>query len=98
MSKHEKLREKLRNQPAEASMRDVQTLLHHFGFSLARTSGSHYIFEFDDGERFQQIVVPLHGRKVKKVYVRRVIEILDQLFPVEAAPDEGDEDATDEDT
>jgi predicted RNA binding protein YcfA (HicA-like mRNA interferase family) len=64
-------------------MRDVQTLLQRFGFTPARTSGSHHIFEYDDGERFQQIVVPLRGRKVKKVYVRRVVAILDILFPVE---------------
>jgi predicted RNA binding protein YcfA (HicA-like mRNA interferase family) len=70
MSKREKLRRKLRNHPAEANIQDVQTLLQRFGFSLARTRGSHYIFEYDDGEHFQQIVVPVHGRKVKKVYIQ----------------------------
>ncbi len=76
-------------------MRDVQTLLQRFGFTLARTSGSHHIFEYDDGERFQQVVVPLHGRKVKKVYVRRVVAILDILFPVEE--DDGGESGYEQD-
>jgi predicted RNA binding protein YcfA (HicA-like mRNA interferase family) len=66
VSEREKLRRKLRNQPSEAGMRDVQTLLQRFDFSLARARGSHYIFEYDDGTRFQQIVVPLHGRKEKR--------------------------------
>jgi predicted RNA binding protein YcfA (HicA-like mRNA interferase family) len=100
MSKREKLRRKLRNQPAEAGMRDVQTLLERFGFSLARARGSHYIFEYDDGTRFQQMVVPLHGRKVKKIYVQRVIEILDKMFPPDKeSGEDGEEenDDTDED-
>ena len=83
MTKKEKLRRKLRNNPAGATMQDVQTLLGRFGFTLARVSGSHHIFEYDDGERFEQVVVPLHGRKVKKIYVKKVIQLIDGLFPEE---------------
>ena len=96
MSKREKLRQKLRQQPAEADMQDVQTLLQRFGFTLVRTHGSHHIFEYDDGKRFQQIVIPLHGRRVKKVYVERTVMILDELFPLEA--DTWSEDENGEDT
>ena len=92
MSKREKLRQKLRNRPADADMQDVQTLLQRFGFVLVRTRGSHHIFEYDDGETNRQIVVPLHGRKVKKVYVQRIVELLDELFP----PEETAERAEDE--
>ena len=69
MSKREKLRQKLRQQPADASMQDVETLLLRFGFILSRVRGSHHIFDYDDGKRFQQLIVPLHGRRVKKFYV-----------------------------
>lgn len=81
MSKREKLRRKLRNNPADATMQEVQTLLGYFGFELARTSGSHYIFEYDDGEKVSQMIVPLHGRKVKKFYVKRISQVLDEMFP-----------------
>lgn len=81
MTKREKLRRKLRNNPADATMQEVQTLLSYFGFELARTTGSHHIFEYDDGENFRQIVVPLHGRKVKKFYIKRISQILDDMFP-----------------
>ncbi len=83
MSKRERLRQKLRSLPADADMRDVQTLLERFGFKFVRTRGSHHIFEYDDGKRSSQIVFPLHGNKVKRVYIRRVIEIIDELFPPE---------------
>jgi predicted RNA binding protein YcfA (HicA-like mRNA interferase family) len=83
MSRREKLRRKLRQQPADATMQDVETLLQRFGFILARIRGSHHIFDYDDGERFQQTVVPLHGRRVKKIYVERIIALLDELFPPE---------------
>ena len=92
MSKREKLRRKLRQQPADASMQDVETLLSRFGFVLARVRGSHHIFDYDDGERFQQFIVPLHGRRVKKVYVEQIILKLDELFPEASEQDEDTDD------
>jgi len=83
VTKRDKLRRKLRNNPTDATMQDVETLLVRFGFTLVRVTGSHHIYEYDDGERTQQITVPLHGRKVKKVYVQQISEILDGLFPTE---------------
>ena len=85
MSKRERLRRKLRSLPADADMRDVQTLLERFGFKFVRARGSHHIFEYDDGKWVSQIVFPLHGRKVKRIYIKRVIEILDELYPPEQA-------------
>jgi predicted RNA binding protein YcfA (HicA-like mRNA interferase family) len=91
MSKRDKLRQKLRNKPADGTMRDVETLLGQFGFSLARIRGSHHIFEYDQGGTVVQLVVPMHGRKVKKVYIQLIIEKLDELFPMEDIEDETEE-------
>jgi predicted RNA binding protein YcfA (HicA-like mRNA interferase family) len=71
-------------------MREVETLLLRYDFVLARISGSHHIFEYDDGERFEQVIVPLHGRKVKRIYVEKAVEIIDALFPSEEIDDEED--------
>jgi predicted RNA binding protein YcfA (HicA-like mRNA interferase family) len=90
VSKREKLRQKLRNQPSEATMQDVETLLYRFGFILARVRGSHHIFEYDDGESILQIVVPVHGTKVKKIYVQRAVALLDNLFPLEKSDEDED--------
>ncbi len=84
MSKREKLRRKLRNNPENATMQEVETLLSRFGFTLARVSGSHHIYEYDDGDIWKQVIVPLHGSKVKKVYVKKAVEVIDELFPAES--------------
>lgn len=90
MSKREKLRQKLRNQPTDGNMQDVQTLLQRFDFVLVRTRGSHHIFEYDDGERSRQIIVPLHGNKVKKIYIQQIVVALDELFPLEDESEDDD--------
>lgn len=83
MSKREKLRRKLRNNPENATMQEVETLLSRFGFTLARISGSHHIYEYEEGGIWKQVIVPLHGSKVKKIYVNKVVEVIDELFPEE---------------
>lgn len=77
MSKREKLRRKLRNNPKGATMQEVETLLGYFGFRRTRVSGSHHIFESEAYP--EKIAFPLHGRKVKAVYVRQVVEIIDAI-------------------
>ena len=52
-------------------------------------------YKYDGGQRFAEIVVPLHGRKVKKLYVQKVVESLDRLFPPEAEMDRGEDDDQD---
>jgi predicted RNA binding protein YcfA (HicA-like mRNA interferase family) len=91
MTKREKLRRRLRNNPTDATMQEVETLLTRFGFTLARVSGSHHIFEYDRGGIWRQVIVPLHGKKVKKIYVRRAVEVLDELFPEDVSESEDDE-------
>lgn len=98
MTKREKLRKKLRNPSADANMQDVQTLLERFDFILARTRGSHYIFEYEKLEIFKQVVIPVHGRKVKRVYIKEVVVILDELFPPEDETEPIEEDEHDENT
>jgi predicted RNA binding protein YcfA (HicA-like mRNA interferase family) len=83
MSKRDKLRRRLRNNPGSGTMQDVETLLLGYGFTLARVSGSHHIFEYQEGDLWKQVIVPLHGSKVKKIYVKKVVEAIDELFPEE---------------
>lgn len=83
MSKRDKLRRKLRNNPKGRTKQDIETLLAQFGFILDRVSGSHHVFLLRTGEAVHRIVVPIHGQKVKPVYVKQVVQKLDELFPVE---------------
>ena len=91
MSKRDKLRRKLRNNPKGIKFSEVETLLLSFGFILARVSGSHHVFRYNDDHNKINIIVPAHGNQVKTPYIKEVVEILDVFFP-EASGSESDED------
>jgi predicted RNA binding protein YcfA (HicA-like mRNA interferase family) len=74
MSKREKLRERLKNNPKNATFADIRTLLEQAGFALDRIAGSHHIFTKDE----ITFVIPVHNNKVKTIYVKRVIELIEQ--------------------
>jgi predicted RNA binding protein YcfA (HicA-like mRNA interferase family) len=75
MSRLEKLIAHLRSEPSEAAFSDVQKILEHFDFKEARSSGSHHVFRHQDG---RMIVIPKKsGSKVKKLYIKKVIDLLD---------------------
>ncbi len=74
MSRREKLFDKLRNSPHNATFADVRNLLQQQGFSLERVAGSRHVFK--RGEI--AFVIPVHRNQVKSVYIKRVIELLEQ--------------------
>lgn len=74
MGKLEKLTELFLRQPPEVRFADVLYLLEAFGYVEQRSKGSHHTFSDPDG---RTIVIPkVSGQKVKRVYVKRVIELL----------------------
>lgn len=74
MSKREKLIAHLCSEPPEALFEDVKKLLLAFHFEEVRSSGSHHVFRHKDG---RMIVVPKKsGSKVKRIYIRRVTDLL----------------------
>ncbi|MGV0023543.1 type II toxin-antitoxin system HicA family toxin [Phormidesmis priestleyi] len=75
MSKREKLREKLKNNPNDATFSEIRKLLEQEGFLLDRITGSHHIFIKDE----VTFVVPVHNNRVKTIYVKRVIELIEQV-------------------
>lgn len=85
MGKLEKLIELFLRQPPEVKFTDVCYLLEAFEYSEQRSKGSHHTFSNPDGKT---IVIPkVGGKKVKRIYVKRIIEILDlSNFEVSDAP------------
>jgi predicted RNA binding protein YcfA (HicA-like mRNA interferase family) len=75
MSKQEKLRERLKNNPNNATFSDIRKLLEREGFELDRVTGSHHIFIKQE----ITFVVPVHNNKVKIIYVKKVIELIEQV-------------------
>jgi len=74
LTQFNKLVDRILALPAEAEFRDVRRLLEAYGWTLSRRKGSHVSFT-KSGE--QHIVVALmRGRKVKRVYLRSIINRL----------------------
>ncbi|ELS32268.1 MULTISPECIES: type II toxin-antitoxin system HicA family toxin [Pseudanabaena] len=73
MGKKEKLLELLRNSPNNVTFGDIRKLLELEGFDLDRITGSHHIFKRDE----IVLVIPVHNNRVKSVYVKRVVELIE---------------------
>ena len=69
-----KLLHRLTNSPQSATFADLRALLLLEGFELERITGSHHIFK-RGGVRF---VIPVHANRVKSVYVKQVIALIQQ--------------------
>ena len=73
MGKREKIIERLTNSPQNATFADIRNLLEYEGFYLDRVTDSHHIFKYSD----TTFVIPVHNNKVKAIYVRKVLELID---------------------
>lgn len=74
MSQLKKLVRSFLSSPSEASFEDVKRLLEAFDFQEVRSSGSHVMFRHKDGR--MQSVPKQNGRKVKKVYIKQIVKLL----------------------
>lgn len=75
MSKIKKLVLFLLSNPVEADFSDIERVLEAFEFPEVRSSGSHIIFRHADGR--MQCVPKKKGRKVKQIYIKQVVELLE---------------------
>ena len=67
-----KLLERISGNPQGVSFAEIRKLLEEEDFVLDRVTGSHHIFK--RGPLI--IVIPVHNKRVKAVYVRRVVELI----------------------
>ncbi|HYW19983.1 MAG TPA: type II toxin-antitoxin system HicA family toxin [Nodularia sp. (in: cyanobacteria)] len=73
MVKKDKLLEILKNSPNNVTFSEIRKLLELEGFALDRITGSHHIFKKDE----TIFVIPVHNNRIKSVYVKRVIELIE---------------------
>lgn len=74
MTKRQKIFDKIVNNPRDVSFSDIRKLLEQEDFILERVSGSHHVFK----KNSVTFIVPVHNNKVKTVYVKRVIELIEE--------------------
>jgi predicted RNA binding protein YcfA (HicA-like mRNA interferase family) len=77
MGKREKLIERLTNSPQNAIFSDIRNLLEYEGFYLDRVKGRHYVFKYAE----TTFVIPVHNNRVKAIYVRKVLELIESADP-----------------
>ena len=73
MTQKIKLFERIKNNPKDVNFKDLENFLKEIGFEFKRTSGSHHIYSKDE----ITFVIPSHNNKVKEIYVKRVISLIE---------------------
>lgn len=74
MSQLEKLIEKLKRASADVALSDLTKILFASGYERVRQKGSHVHFRKPNAPF---ITVPAHQQKVKIVYVKEILKLLD---------------------
>jgi predicted RNA binding protein YcfA (HicA-like mRNA interferase family) len=78
MTKREKLRQRIEQNPKNVSMRELRALLEAYGFELDRVKGSHYSFIIEVGGREMLLVVPFR-HPLHSVYVKKALALIEQI-------------------
>lgn len=92
-TRRQKRRQKIAQNPKNVRFEDLRRLLEDYDFELKRTKGSHHSFVGYVGDEKVSVVIP-YRRPLKEVYVKKVLDILNEIEPLDDADelDEGEED------
>lgn len=91
MTRRQKRRQKIAQNPKNVRFEDLRRLLEDYGFEVKRTKGSHNSFVGYVGDEKTTIVIPFR-RPLQQVYVEKVLSILDEIEPMESDEAEESED------
>lgn len=94
-SRRQKRRQKIAQNPKNVRFEDLRRLLEDYDFELKRSKGSHHSFVGYVGGEKVSVVIP-YRRPLKEVYVKKVLDILNEIEPLDDA-DELDEGEIDDD-
>lgn len=76
MSKAEKLLAKMRSNPRDWRMEELESVANRFGVDVRKTGGSHFVFMHPNSDL--AITVPFK-RPIKAVYVTQFLALLDDI-------------------
>ncbi|MCA9886897.1 MAG: type II toxin-antitoxin system HicA family toxin [Anaerolineae bacterium] len=79
MTRKQKRLQRIRNNPKNVHPDDLQRILEDHGFELVRIRGSHHAFAGFVGREERNIIIPIHSKVVKTVYVREVLALIDEI-------------------
>lgn len=76
MSKAEKLLSKMRANPRDWRIEELEAVAKRFGVNVRKTGGSHFVFLHPDSEL--AITIPFN-RPIKPVHISRFLALLDDI-------------------
>ena len=76
MSKAEKLLAKMRSNPRDWRIEELESIAKRFGVDVRKTGGSHFVFLHPDSEL--AVTIPFK-RPIKPVYVTQFLALLDDI-------------------
>jgi predicted RNA binding protein YcfA (HicA-like mRNA interferase family) len=76
MSKAEKLLAKMRSNPRDWRIEDLESVAKRYGVDVRKTGGSHFVFLHPDSEL--AVTIPFK-RPIKPVYVTQFLALLDDI-------------------
>ena len=59
--------------PRYISYDEISRYLQHYGFTLDRANGSHYVFKNKDKT---SIIIPVHDGRIKYCYVKKAVDLI----------------------
>jgi predicted RNA binding protein YcfA (HicA-like mRNA interferase family) len=76
MTKSEKTLNKMKANPKDWRIEQLETIARQYGVAVRKTGGSHVVFDHDDW--IELLCVPAH-RPIKPIYVKKFIILIEAL-------------------
>lgn len=76
VSKAEKLLAKMRNNPRDWVLNDVNTVCSQFGLEIRTGKGSHHVVTHTSITTM--VTIPAH-RPIKSIYIKKLVELIDRV-------------------
>ena len=76
MTKTRKLLEKMRHNPRDWRIEELETIAKHYGINVRKSGGSHVVF--DHPEWIALLSIPAR-RPIKPIYVKKLVSLIDTL-------------------
>lgn len=76
MTTMKKLLEKMRHNPRDWRIEQLETIASNYGIKIRKSGGSHVVF--DHPSWVELLCIPAH-RPIKPIYVKKLIALLDTL-------------------
>jgi predicted RNA binding protein YcfA (HicA-like mRNA interferase family) len=95
MTKREKRLQKLRQNPNDVTLKELELVLLDFGFTFRQAVGSHHTYYVVIDGVSKLLTVPYH-RPIKAIYVKKALKLIDQIIAQNEDEAEQSEEESDE--